>query len=216
MRKNYFKILIFSLFVGVSCTNDANIEVEKSVITFDKDPISTKLINQAINESVKATGKFYWKDASLQMLWSATQHGNKLVTIGFGSNNNDFDKSKSPKSNEIESELLNLIVNSEKSDIQKVLVYKDEFLNLIDVVINEPETLELLRRNPYIRYVEPADYKYFQFETENNTYRSSSSGGSGCGFDTATLSTSDYTTVTPNAKAPWTFYKHNIPSAWSY
>ncbi|CAM3709488.1 S8 family serine peptidase [Flavobacterium gelidilacus] len=216
MRKNYFKILVFSLFVVASCTNDANIEVEKSTINFDKDPLSTKLINESINESVKATGKFYWKNASLQMLWSATQHGNKLVTIGFGTGANDFDKTKSPKSNQIETELLNLIANSEKTEIEKILVYKDEFLNLIDVVINEPETLELLRRNPNTRYIEPADYKYFQFESENNAYRSSSSGGSGCGFDTATLSVADYTTVTPNAKAPWTFYKHNIPSAWSY
>jgi len=29
------------------------------------------------------------------------------------------------------------------------------------------------------------------------------------------LSSADYTTVTPNAKAPWTFYQHNIPSAWN-
>lgn len=216
MRKNYLKILVFSLFVVVSCTNDADIEVEKSTINFDNDPISTKLINESINEAVKATGKFYWKDASLQILWSATQHGNKLVTIGFGSNDDDFDKSNSPKSNEIKSELLDKIAASEKEDIQKILVYEDEFLNLIDVVINEPETLELLRRNSNIRYIEPADYKYFQFEEENNPRRSSSSGGSGCGFDTATLSTADYTTVAPNAKIPWTFYKHNIPSAWSY
>ena len=212
MRKNYFKLLIFSLFVVVSCTDDANIEVEKSAVTFDKTPLSTKLIN----ESVKATGRFYWKDASLQVLWSASQHGDKLVTIGFGSDINDFDKSKSPKSSEIEAGLLNLITNSEKSDIQKVLVYKDEYLNIIDVLISEPETLDLLRKNPNIRYIEPADYKYFQYEAENNTYKSSSSGGSGCGFDTATLSTTDYTSITPNAKAPWTFYKHNIPSAWSY
>lgn len=216
MRKNYFKLLIFSLFVVVSCTDDANIEVEKSAVTFDKTPLSTKLINESINESVKATGRFYWKDASLQVLWSASQHGDKLVTIGFGSDINDFDKSKSPKSSEIEAGLLNLITNSEKSDIQKVLVYKDEYLNIIDVLISEPETLDLLRKNPNIRYIEPADYKYFQYEAENNTYKSSSSGGSGCGFDTATLSTTDYTSITPNAKAPWTFYKHNIPSAWSY
>uniref|UniRef100_UPI0030EF20EF S8 family serine peptidase n=1 Tax=uncultured Flavobacterium sp. TaxID=165435 RepID=UPI0030EF20EF len=216
MHKKYLKIVVFSLFVVVSCTDDANIEVEKSTITFNKDPLSTKLINESINESVKSTGKFYWKNASLQMLWSATQHGNKLVTIGFGTDINDFDKSKSPKAQEIETELLTLIANSEKTEIQKFLVNKDEFLNLIDVVLNEPETLELLRRNPNIRYIEPADYKYFQFEAENNTYKSSSSGGSGCGFDTATLSTADYTTVTPNAKAPWTFYKHNIPSAWSF
>jgi hypothetical protein len=37
-----------------------------------------------------------------------------------------------------------------------------------------------------------------QFEAENKY--NCRSGGSGCGFDTATLSTADYTTVTPNAK----------------
>jgi len=45
---------------------------------------------------------------------------------------------------------------------------------------------------------------------------SSSSGGSGCGFEATALSAADYTTITPNAKAAWTLYQHNIPSAWAY
>ena len=35
-------------------------------------------------------------------------------------------------------------------------------------------------------------------------------------MDFTTLSPSDYTTITPNAKVPWNFYNHNIPDAWNY
>lgn len=68
-----------------------------------------------------------------------------------------------------------------------------------------------------IRYVEPADYHYFENEAKyNTTSKSSGSGSSGCGFSTATLSAVDYTSTTPTAKIPWAFTKHNIPDAWNY
>lgn len=81
----------------------------------------------------------------------------------------------------------------------------DPYLNQMDVVVEKQETVIALRKMKDIRYVEPADYRYFENERKLNGTAKSSSSSSGCGFESTALSTSDYTTVTPNAKAPWSF-----------
>ncbi|NJM80560.1 MAG: serine protease, partial [Flavobacterium sp.] len=55
---------------------------------------------------MQQTGQFYWKNASLQMLWSATQHGSNLVTIGYGTSTSDFEKSTSGKALDMEKKIL--------------------------------------------------------------------------------------------------------------
>uniref|UniRef100_UPI004047A0FB S8 family peptidase n=1 Tax=Flavobacterium sp. TaxID=239 RepID=UPI004047A0FB len=136
--------------------------------------------------------------ASLQMLWSATQHGSNLVTIGYGESLNDFEKA-SGKASGIEDEILKIIKENESDSPEKVVIYKDPVLNIIDVIIKDQKTLFLLRKNKGIRYIEPGDYKYFTFEQENGANKSS--GSSGCGYDSESLNGSDYTTITPNAWA---------------
>ncbi|CAM3948493.1 MULTISPECIES: S8 family peptidase [Flavobacterium] len=214
MKKNLLKICTFAfLGIMVSCSED-NYEKENAVDAenFNQELLSTKQINDEIKETLQQTGKFYWKDASLQMLWSATQHGSNLVTIGYGESLNDFEKA-SGKASGIEDEILKIIKENESDSPEKVVIYKDPVLNIIDVIIKDQKTLFLLRKNKGIRYIEPGDYKYFTFEQENGANKSS--GSSGCGYDSESLSGSDYTTITPNAKVPWNFYKHNIPNAWA-
>lgn len=97
-----------------------------------------------------------------------------------------------------------------------MVLSSDPYLNQMDVVVEKQETVIALRKMKDIRYVEPADYRYFENERKLNGTAKSSSSSSGCGFESTALSTSDYTTVTPNAKAPWSFSKHNIINAWSY
>ncbi|VXB66177.1 Serine protease [Flavobacterium sp. 9AF] len=216
MKKTIFRIC-FLAFLGlsISCTEDAveNNTLEE-VQNFNQELLTTRQINDEIKATLQSTGKFYWKNASLQMLWSATQHGQNLVTIGYGINNSDFEKSSS-KSSDIEKQLLSIISNNENNPSEKILIYSDPVLNIIDVIVKDQKTLYALRNNKNVRYIEPGDYHFFQYEEENGAMKSSSSGSSGCGYDAATLSSADYTTVTPNAKVPWSFYQHNIPSAWS-
>lgn len=216
MKKNVLKICslaVLGLFFSCSEENyekDSVLESEN----LNQELLTTKQINDGIKSTLEQTGQFYWKDASLQMLWSATQHGSNIVTIGYGSSQNDFEKTSS-KAIGIEEEILKIIRDNETSSSEKTLIYKDPVLNIIDVIIKDQSTLALLRQNNHVRYIEPGDYKFFQFEQENGTNKSSSSGSSGCGYESESLSSSDYTTITPNAKVPWNFYKHNIPTAWN-
>ncbi|MFP7657539.1 S8 family peptidase [Chryseobacterium proteolyticum] len=216
MRKNVFYLLVLFFFI-VSCNRESIQNETSGLEAYQKDPLTAKQINAEINQSIKSKGSFNWSQTSDHFLWSAVFRGNRMVSIGFGSSKDDFDRSKSPNSSEIEKELLSVIKKHEGKDERGFLLLSDQYLNQMDVVIEKQETLTELRKMKTIRYLEPADYHYFEYEAAYNTNaKSSGSGSSGCGFSSTTLNTADYTSTTPSAKIPWAFTKHSIPNAWNY
>ncbi|WP_418122435.1 S8 family peptidase [Chryseobacterium sp. PTM-20240506] len=216
MRKNVFYLLVLFFFI-VSCNRESIQNETSGLEAYQKDPLTAKQINAEINQSIKSKGSFNWSQTSDHFLWSAVFRGNRMVSIGFGSSKDDFDRSKSPNSSEIEKELLSVIKKYEGKDERGFLLLSDQYLNQMDVVIEKQETLTELRKMKTIRYLEPADYHYFEYEAAYNTNaKSSGSGSSGCGFSSTTLNTADYTSTTPSAKIPWAFTKHSIPNAWNY
>lgn len=214
MKKIVF--YVFTVFVLSSCNREEmqTSPVEAEIV--NTDPLSARQINEQINQTIKTKGRFSWNDASSHFLWSGIYQGNKIASIGFGDSEDDFDRSKSSNSEALQNEILDVIQQYEgKND--RILLASDEFLNQIDVYIEKQETVVALRKLKSIRYFEPADYRYFENENKiNGTVAKSSGSSSGCGYESSTLKSSDYTTVTPNAKAPWSFYKHKITNAWSY
>lgn len=216
MLKNYFKLGILSFLVFSSCSKDDGLD-SISVPQEEKNPLTAVQVKATIDESFASSGSFDWKNTSNYVLWSAIFNGNHVASIGFGMNENDFSRGNAMNSSRMQQEIVGIISHYEGKDMDKVLLASDPFLNQIDVIIEKQETVIALRRNNLIRYFEPADFKYFAI-----TEGSQKGGGnvtlsdSGCGFESSTLNAADYTTVTPNAKAPWSFYRHNIPSAWSY
>ncbi|MDC8106634.1 S8/S53 family peptidase [Chryseobacterium sp. B21-037] len=216
MRKNVFYLLVLFFFI-VSCNRESIQNETSGLEAYQKDPLTAKQINAEINQSIKSKGSFNWSQTSDHFLWSAVFRGNRMVSIGFGSSKDDFDRSKSPNSSEIEKELLSVIKKYEGKDERGFLLLSDQYLNQMDVVIEKQETLTELRKMKTVRYLEPADYHYFEYEAAYNTNaKSSGSGSSGCGFSSTTLNTADYTSTTPSAKIPWAFTKHSIPNAWNY
>ncbi|CAM3046226.1 S8 family peptidase [Flavobacterium frigoris] len=215
MIKNLLRISVISIMFFASCSKDDNIKEGSIVIeASQKDPLSALEINAKIDESINTKGSFNWKESSSHLLWSAIAQGQNIVTIGFGNSKDDIERAKLSDNEKIQNDLLAIIMKYEGTNLDKTLISSDEYLNLIDVVISKQETIIALRKSKYIRYIEPGDYKYF--EGKRVLEKMASGSGSGCGYDASTLSTADYTFITPNSKAPWTFYKHNIPSAWSY
>lgn len=216
MKKTAFYLL--ALFFALnSCTRDGLPTENPSTEIAQKDPLTGKQINAEINTTIKNTGSFNWKNSSDHLLWSAVFRGNRMVSIGFGSSKDDFDRSLSPNSKTMEADVLNLISQYEGIGQARFLMASDPYLNQVDVLIEKEETIAALRKMKTIRYVEPGDYHYFEVENVlNPNAKSSSSGSSGCGFDSSVLNAADYTTTTPNAKVPWAFTQHNIPGAWGY
>ncbi|KMQ58702.1 serine protease [Chryseobacterium angstadtii] len=216
MKKSVFYLLAL-FFVLNSCNNSDELQNEgPKTETVQKDPLTGKQINGEINSTIKNTGSFNWKNASDHLLWSAVFRGNRMVSIGFGSSANDFDRSLSADSKAMEAEVLEVIKKYENAGQERFLLASDQYLNQIDVIIEKPETITALRKMKTIRYVEPGDYHYFEIENGLNPNAKSSGSSSGCGFESTALNAADYTTTTPNARVPWAFTQHNIPNAWSH
>lgn len=214
MSIKLLKLSVLSLILFSSCSKEDSMDKNAIVIEdSQKTPLTPTQINAKIDESLTSKGTFSWSNASTHLVWSAVVNGNNLVTIGFGNSKANFERSKTTNNGKIQNDLLSIIMKYEETTLNKILVSADADLNLIDVIIYKQETIIALRKSKYIRYFEPADYKYLEVRNAEN--RSGSASGSGCGYESEALSAADFTTITPNAKAPWTFYQHNIPNAWS-
>lgn len=199
----------------ISCSKDMaineNLQEESVTDVVQKEALTPEQINSKINETIEGRTDFEWKNMDAHMIWSAAVHGDNIITVGFGADENDFNKENSNAS-AIKNRLLNSIAINENVGIEKtsdVLIDEDDKLNIIDVKVENLATVEDLLRQEGIRYIEPTGYRYWQ-------YQGTPESGAGCGFDGSSLNSADYTTVAPGAKVPWTFYEHNIPSAWNY
>jgi subtilisin family serine protease len=199
----------------ISCSKDAaineNLQEENVVIAEQREPLTPQQINAKINETISQRIEFEWKNMEAHMIWSAAMHGDNIITVGFGADENDFNKENS-NAKGIKDRLLNSIAVNENVANKKdndLLIDEDDKLNIIDVKVENLATVEDLLRQEGIRYIEPAGYRYWLYEGTPES-------GAGCGFDGASLNSADYTTIAPGAKLPWNFNIHNIPAAWNY
>lgn len=161
MASKLLKLSIVFVLVFASCSKDETIQQDTVAIPVtQKEPLTAKQVNAQIDEAL-SRGGFNWNNASDHLLWSASVNGQNLMTIGFGNSKNDFERAKSANNAQIQQSLLSLIMQYEGRTLDKTLVAADPYLNLIDVVISKQETIIALRKSNLIRYIEPADYRYF-------------------------------------------------------
>lgn len=201
----FFAALLLST---TACSEDKGYD-EITIAETQREPMTAQEIKTKIDESIQAGMHFTWKSASTRMVWSAILKGNKLATIGFGMTAQQFDRTKTSQAQNLQDQLVQMIAHYEGKSKEEVLMYSDPFLNLFDVYIEKQETVAALRRSGLVRYVEPADFRYFSVSDTQMAPESSTS--SGCGYDAETLNSADFSTVTPNARVPWTFNQHQIP-----
>ncbi len=211
MKTNYIKLLVV-LFVFASCTKDDTVTVEdQSITVLQKDPLKVSEINSRIEATLSETNTFNWKDVDDHMLWSALVHGNNILTIGYGKENESFSEQRSERLVNTKEGILQMIGTTENFDLIKDRsknVVEHEIINVIDVKVENIETVIALRKANNIRYIEPNGYNQFTLQP---TQRSSS----GCNKSSESINSSHYRTVSPNnAQVAWNFYEHNIPQAW--
>ncbi|KAB1155239.1 S8 family serine peptidase [Tenacibaculum aiptasiae] len=208
MKKQILSLaIVLAMF---SCSQNDNLEIADP----QNDVLSKKEINAIINKSLKSTGDFDWTSQEVNTIWSAVNHGENILTIGYGTSKNNF--ARSTEANTIKNDLIALVRSLEGTSAKGATeLYVDENINVIDIKVTNKETIGVLLKDSRVRYIEPTGYS---FVDENNQARSSSSssGGSGCGYGTANLSSNDYRTVSPGARVPWSFDAHNIPQAWNH
>ena len=184
--------------------------------------ISTEKIDAVIAASLVAENKFEWHTASDEIVWSALQHKDGLLSIGYqpaGKTNiaeemHLINISK-PEWRAAKDKLLQLILIAEQQvdktlTLQKILIADDETLPFINVLVKNIATIKLLRSHEMVRYAEPMAYQPQPVI--------STEGSSGCGSNVAAAGLAegiDYTTITPNTKQSWNYGYHNIPPAWA-
>lgn len=188
-------------------------------------------INAIIKEALNIKGEFNWNDASDLTIYSAIMHSkDHLVSVGYkpaGEVNVEQRLTKinihDNKWSSVKTQVIQLILQEEKAlrpklKAEDVEVWKENKLPVIDVRIDNFNTIKLLRNNPLIRYVEPMSYEPEDYDAAlHEQLEKSLSGGSGCGdyVGENLQEGDDYVSILPGAKQSWNYTYHNIPNAWN-
>lgn len=212
MKKITAWVIILTFIVIAGCKKDDG-KKESYQEVYPKTPLTGQEINNIIRETLNQTGDFDWNKVDAFVLWSAISHGNGILTIGYDTQ--PFASINSKSSDKAKKAILEQIIGLENNSTENarkgesILIAEGKELNFIDVYVSNIETIVALRKNATIRYMEPSGYRYFDFEPMAKS-------DSGCDTDPESINSADYTVVAPNCQVSWTYYKHNIPSAWAY
>lgn len=211
MKQTTLKLLVLLVLVTFSCTQEEQLttpDPKGEILQDRKTPLSIATINEKI-ETALTTNKdgFNWQDVNAHTLWSAVHHGNNILTIGYGNDGESFSEERSDRLISIKDNILTTIAQTEEFERSKETVVEHEILNVIDVKVENLETIEALLKTENVRYLEPNGYNHFDVQTRSS---------SGCSKNGQSINSSHYQTIAPNnAQVAWNFYEHNIPQAWS-
>lgn len=186
--------------------------------------METSKIDAFIKQKLNTENKFEWNMAGDAMVWSALQQSDHIMSIGYKpvdetsidsriATINIFDtKWKAAKQ-----QVLQLIYNNEKTvrpdlKIEQLEEWTEEYLPVVNVRVQNFETVKALRQSGLVRYAEPMGYE------PKGAITNGALSSSGCGSNVAEaglVAGSDYTTITPSTKRSWNYTYHGIPNAWT-
>ncbi len=213
MKRNSLKLLILSVLVLFSCTQEDELNTSDNeggtTVILDKVQ-SINAINDKIETALITKEGFDWKKVSAHTLWSAVQHGDNIISIGYGDEGESFsEEQRSPRLESIKENILKIIAENEEKGLErnKETVFEYDVINVMDVKIKSLKTVQALLKADNVRYLEPTGYNHFDAQTRSS---------SGCNKNGQSINSSHYQTIAPNnAQVAWNFYEHNIPQAWS-
>ena len=216
-------VCLFAVILLLSSCNKISVPAD------DQGPESLKTrqeIDAYIKDQLFSTGSFWWKDAPDNIVWSALQQSDKIMSIGYKPSGMlhvedmlDQIDIHSPSWTNAKAAVLNIIFTEERklrSDItpESLEVFPENVLPVINVRVENYATLVKLRNSPLVRYAEPMGYEPAYAAQVNNAVQSSS----GCGSNvssTGLISGVDYTNILPNASSSWNYPFHKIATAWT-
>lgn len=184
-------------------------------------------IDGFIREQLNQSGVFLWQKASDEMIWSALQQSDHIMSVGFKP---EYEGDIAGKVHELDissgdwkaakDQVLNLILNSEKKTqpgltLEKMTAFNENVLPVVDVFVYNLETVKLLRASKLVRYAEPMGYEPQGAQAQVPDRSASSSGCGGNNAEAGLVNGSDYTVVAPNALASWNYVYHGVAGAWN-
>ena len=168
--------------------------------------LSVESINAAIRKSIEDTGDVEWSKLPVDVIWSAAVRGNNMLTVGYGTEGQSFSGRKSAEFTAAKRQLIAGVQQLESTE-KEIVLSDDTTLSVLEIAITNRASVEKLLATDNVRYIEPNGYNQFRMNT-------AAQKKSKCDADVPTLSSRDYTNISPNAKLPWNFKIHNIDKAW--
>ncbi len=202
MKKiTYASLFIFLLFLNACQKNEKDTLQNNSAQPEINKPYTGRQVAEYIDRTYQLNDRFDWSLADDVVLWSAALSGQHIISVGIGKNINGK-KAFDAKT------ILHDLSDIEGKPVSEILIYQDNDLHYIDVLVTKLESIKMLRGLKDIRYIEPTGYDYFSYVQNKSA--------SGCTTNSDNISSADYGTLPSGAKVPWSYYKHNIDKAWRY
>jgi serine protease len=222
---------LLALLIAAGCRREPTVEPDNAVIgdvlkqkpdplpTPQGDPLSQEDLDRVVISTLEEKNDFQWQMVDLRTLWSATLYNDHSVSIGYKPANagniddiiHTIDIHKS-EWRAVHDAIIDLVLTGLNDGRLKpltaadIIMEDDQILPVITLRLTDKDIITRLYNLENVRYIEPLDYW-----PANDVERSSS----GCSASTYALNAADYTTITPNAKLPWNYTLHNIPTAWN-
>lgn len=229
MKNKFIAVAALSL-AFYSCTKEVDTYKNDTVETAEKVSsdrlMSIEEVNSFIENNIDEEGKVDWKGAPANVLWSAAVHGEKILSVGYGYEEEIYTTQRSSQLDDTKFQILSLVQQSEGTEEQRLALVDEEdesqdILNIVDVNVTKLETVKALQKADNIAFIEPIGYSYFEDYVEarskntGETYKTFDTG-LGCGTDPDVIAPDEYVRLYPGNIIPWNYFKHNITDAWGY
>lgn len=232
MKKLSFALLACAIiFAACNKTSTPNEITAGSTDQLQQGQLQTpQQINAFIKQVLNAKGEFDWGDASLITLYSAVVHSkDHMVSVGYKPVDEKNVEESIAKINirdskwaDAKTKLIQLILQEERLvrpqlKAEEVEVWKENKLPVMDIRIDNLNTLKLLRNSKLVRYVEPMSYEPGSYDAvlKGQLEADLGAGCGGYGGSTNLQLGDDYVNIAPGAKQSWNYTYHNIPTAWT-
>lgn len=223
-----------SLFLLICACKKQQVEPETKVLVKNEKGMVTKAsIDSYITSTMKANNDFKWAYANDEIVWSALNQSDKILSIGYkpaGWTSTDVTTNiqtidiQSQQWQEIRKQILQLVWEEEQKSrpnlkIEDLEVWPEKYLPVVCVSAQNLSTIKKLRQSPLVRYAEPIGYHYTAEPQNHGGNELQSIIGFGCSgasaYSSDLLPGIDYNLISPLAKASWNYTHHNIQSGWN-
>lgn len=202
-----------------SCQKEENLVQE---ISESERLMSVQDLDDFIADFMGEEKLFDWRETSAQVIWSAAVQSDSLIAVGYTvDGNTDLSDiihlidTKQPQWVQSREAILDIILTEERVARNDSRLELEDIMppHMIDewpsvfVQVSSLNTVKRLMQHADVRYVEPTGYW-----TSRDVQRSAGCSGS----PNYSINANDYNTVSPSAKVPWNFYRHNIDQAWQH
>ena len=217
--KKYTAFALLAMALMLSCKK-TGVNCEENV---SPEKLTSQQIDAFIKKKFEADHRFEWSSANDQMIWSALQESDRVLSVGYmpvGMSAADIKLETVDINDEkwmnAKKEVLNIILTEEQKlnkniTLNDIIQWQENVLPVIDVNVSSFSTIQKLRASNLVRYAEPMGY-------EPKEVAGKVLSSSGCGSNTAEsglMANVDYATILPASKQSWNYQYHKIPNAWA-